>query len=549
MKKFYSILVILIMAQTAIGQVVLNEIYPEPGAGRHEFFELYNTDISSAGMSVDGISIVTYFEIGATKGFYVLDLPDLTIAPKGFFVGAAEIPFGYQSNANSTSADFSWNDPALIANYGSITKWVQANDNDASDGNLNYNQASIPANFNDLFVKLVGGGAAYNAFIFKNGVLVNGFLGNQSSVYIPNVIANMPELNVQLAINNNAPVSFPVNWNALQTRPMERVIASIGSDNGYVRLKDGMCGTWEKSSSSVQHTPRAPNGSATATSGDVNITATITRGGATETTSTLTYSLAAAQGDIFPLQIHFYLDNGPVNNELDAGDIYYETQTIESFSSNQYTSIFTPKDANILMVVKTVSGCFDHVKYVANIQHVVLPVQVKSFNIAARKGQAMLDWVVSGNEWIDQIIVEKDRGNGFQQTGLVLPTEQAGEVTYYFPINQDDYNYRLKIVTRSGQVIYSKVIYLNVNKAGMSRVVGNPTNGAFKIQFGLQQHQEQVLVNVIDQNGKKLITAAHFAVPGQQVELHQTKNLPPGLYYIEIITKLNTAQLLKIVKG
>src|SRR5678809_452437 len=76
-------------------QVVFNEVYPSPSVHNNEFFELYNTSGSSAPISLDNYTIVTYFRISGKEGFYVMDLPNLTMPPKGYFVGASAIPVSY----------------------------------------------------------------------------------------------------------------------------------------------------------------------------------------------------------------------------------------------------------------------------------------------------------------------------------------------------------------------------------------------------------------------------------------------------------------------
>ena len=90
-------------------QTVLNEIYTEPGSGKSEFFELYNT--STGAQSVDCFTILTYWKTSTTvRGWYVLDLPNLSVASQGFFVGAAASPFNVQSQTN-IAANFNWNAP------------------------------------------------------------------------------------------------------------------------------------------------------------------------------------------------------------------------------------------------------------------------------------------------------------------------------------------------------------------------------------------------------------------------------------------------------
>ena len=50
--------------------------------------------------------------------------------------------------------------------------------------------------------------------------------------------------------------------------------SAAGNDNGYMRLSDGKCGVWAKSSSAVNHTPGQSNGSASGSAGDLSISYT-----------------------------------------------------------------------------------------------------------------------------------------------------------------------------------------------------------------------------------------------------------------------------------
>src|SRR5688572_23277690 len=88
MKQFYTIYLSITSLTAVNAQMILNEVYCSPGAGNHEFFELYNNSTNTTPTSVDGITIVSYFEEGTNQGFYVLDLPNLTVLSRGFFVGS-----------------------------------------------------------------------------------------------------------------------------------------------------------------------------------------------------------------------------------------------------------------------------------------------------------------------------------------------------------------------------------------------------------------------------------------------------------------------------
>src|SRR5687768_4903497 len=233
MKKISTLLISsLLFLQSMNAQVVLNELYTDPGAGKHEFFELYNPSASATPVSLDNYTLMCFFDISGQKGWYVMDLPNLTVAPKGYFVGSAALPFNYQGVVNSTASDFSWNSASFFANNGYVRKWIPATLN-LSDGNAYYDQSALPANFNDFLFRRTAIGASYSVFLYANGVLVNSFIGGTGgSSTIINDITNMPQLYIDMTA---ASPDFTINFSGYGTLPVESTTQNAGSDNGYIR--------------------------------------------------------------------------------------------------------------------------------------------------------------------------------------------------------------------------------------------------------------------------------------------------------------------------
>src|SRR6476620_6211964 len=150
MKKLSTILLAVLSALFSHAQAVLNEIYANPSASNQEFFELYNASVDLNPISVDGYTLLSYFEDTHEKGFYVLDLPNVLVANKGYFVGSSAIPFNYQGNTNITRSNFNWNDPVFRsgATGGYLKKWYQSTAN-LADGNPYYDEEILPLTFND----------------------------------------------------------------------------------------------------------------------------------------------------------------------------------------------------------------------------------------------------------------------------------------------------------------------------------------------------------------------------------------------------------------
>lgn len=359
MKKILSTLLLSFAVFFGYSQVILNEIYPEEKVGStHEFFELFNTSTNSQPVNLDCYTLVTLFEQSNKLGVYVLDLPNLSINAKSYFVGASANPFNIQS-ANNQSAAFSWNNFGSPATATGSLKGYITNGTNSDINNAGYNTVNISTNFTNLFSKITGGqnspsgGVVYGIFLFNNGVYVNGFLGGYASTTVPSQIRNLPDLTIT---PNSACSPFKIDWSTITTA--ENTGQAAGSDNGYTRINDGLCGTWIKASTQENHTPNTSNGSATGTNAS---TLTTTQGYpcGTQVIFNITGSTST---DVLPVNVQLYIDNAPVGT-LDANDLYQSTISVNSFTAGQQS--FTVADAHknkpVLLVYETKVGCFDKI--------------------------------------------------------------------------------------------------------------------------------------------------------------------------------------------
>lgn len=504
-------------------QVILNEIYTSPGGGKHEFFELFNSGTENTPSSVDGFSVVTYFEEGSSKGFYVLDLPSLFIQPRGFLVGSSSIPFNYQGTTNSTSSNFSWNASSLTSNFGYMKKWVMTGNN-ASDGNLYYNESVVPVDFNDFFYDKSSGGANYSIFVFRNGILINSFYGGSSSSSQPSFITSMPDLNVT-SVTTASSTPFTIKFGSFTANMAEFVTPSAGTDNGYIRTKDGVCNTWKKSSSSDNHTPGITNGSSSGTAGNVTITGSITRAIPPATSSTVQFDITAAASTAFPVELQVYTDNGAVPGDLDALDTYVSSVTQTSLADDYATVSFTPATANIIVVAKTAAGCFGQVKSITGGANSTLPVKLVSFAGTIKDNSAKLSWIIDMNETAESFVVEKSvNGSKFSAIGTVENINQPGRQHYTFDDalrGEEKIAYRLLMTDKDHRSEYSKVILLssrNGQQASMT-LLQNPVVGKLDINFSSNLMQT-VVVRIIDVTGA--------------IKLVQKINVQPGANLLQV---------------
>jgi hypothetical protein len=534
MKQIFTLsLAFTVLLNGLHSQVMLNELYTTPGNGNSEFFELYNSGNEST--SVDGFTIVTYFEQGGNSGFYVLDLPALTLNADSYLVGASETPFNYQAGTG-VNANFSWNSASLTTNGGYLKKWVKSG-TDGSDGNVSYNEASLPANFNDFFYEKSNASANFSVFVFKNGILMNSFYGGVSSTTQPTFITSMPSLNVTATVGGN-PVPFTINFSALTNNQSEYVIPTAGTDNGYLRTQDGICGTWAKASSSTFHTPGTTNGPSSG-SGTVTITASITRGVLPATTSTVTFDVTAASASSFPIELQVFTDMGSVPGELDAQDVLVTTVTQTSLADGSSIATFSPRTADIVIIAKTAAGCNGQAKAVSS--NSTLPVKLVSFSGNLKDNKVTLAWKVDLNETAESFEVERSiDGGSFSYVGTVKGTLVPGTAVYSFvdPVSSNEkVAYRLKMIDNNLKTEYSKIISFNAG-GGADNFISVLQNPVYdKINISIQTIEKQTIdIRVFDMTGAVKLMQRMSVQAGSNI---LTLQLPPmfasGTYIVSVV--------------
>lgn len=537
--------IFLALATTSKEQVLLNEVYSDPGAGKQEFFELYNTN--PAPESMDNYTLVTFFDISGSTGFYVMDLPNLTVAQKGYFVGSAAIPFSYQGVINSYASDFSWNDvTTLAASNGYLKKWVKQSAN-LLDGNLYYDEVPVPANFNDLFYRRTGVGASYTVFLYKNGVLVNGVIfgsGGYASV-IP-VIISMPDFFVDM---RGAAPDFTIKFSTYGSALIENVTQDAGSDNGFIRKADGQCGSWDKSSAQVQHTPQKTNGYVDNTTGIVSVSSIVLRGTAL-TGSKVNYDVLSAPAASFPITMDVYTDMGSIPFKVDATDPYVGSNTENVVTDGPFANVFFPFAANVLLVVKTNVGCIDKIILIPNAP--LLPVKLISFTGNKNNGNISLQWSVASNEMLAKMDIEESiDGKNFENKSTIPASEKNGTENYNYSGASETNKayYRLRITEKSGVVTYSKVLMFSDQTETKTtlNILGNTATDRLTISFQSQINQPADM-NILDMNGRIVMKQKLQALKGNNVaNISLPSSMNSGMY-IAVLSADNTNSSAKFIK-
>ncbi|HEX5651426.1 MAG TPA: T9SS type A sorting domain-containing protein [Chitinophagaceae bacterium] len=537
MKKLVLLTLLgLIVIVRAKSQVLFNEVYTDPGAGKHEFFEFYSTSTSTLPQSLNNYTIVTFYERPGEKGFFVMDLPNISINPRGFAVGSSAYPFNYQGVAGSSASNFSWNDPALASNEGYVKKWILKSNN-LVDGNLSYDEEILPNPFNDFFFRRTGVGASYSVFLFKDGQLINTVIfgtGGYNAV-IP-VIITMPKLTIDMM--GSAP-DFAIDFSTFNSIPIEYVGQDAGSDNGYIRENDGQCGSWDKSSAQVQHTPLVSNGYVDDTQGDISVSTVINRGTAA-TGSTIIYDVVAAPLTSFPVTLQVYFDNGSNAFQLDGTDNFFESNIEYQVSDGAFWNTFFPHNANMLVVAISSVGCIDKVMSIPNVA--TLPVGLSNFQGNRNREKVRLDWTVATNELIERFEVERSSdGQHFSSQAQVLASEKTGSDLYEFfesAQNTGKLYYRLKVYSKDQKFTYSKTLVFQDQATADNNllIINNPVTDKLTVSFANTGNQTATL-RIFDLAGRVMMTQKMATYEGTNtLSLPLSSGMNAGIYIAEVNT-------------
>ena len=525
MKKIFTLCVCLGIMILSRSQAVLNEIYPQPGGGDSEFFELYNQNSSPE--NIDNYTLVAYYEEAVGKsGFYVLDLPNYTIPAYGYYVSASQTPFDIQSQPGLT-ANTNWN---ISGSCSGLTKWE-------SNGS-SYSQVSVPANLNDLFVKITGSGGVFHVFLYKNGILVNGLIAGFSSTQIPAYLKSMPNLPVDMSCGST---DFTINFNSIPDNSIEYLTNSAGTNNGYFRSSDGLCGAWLKSDSPGQHTPGQTNGLAANLNpaNQLSISSVVSQFAGDPTKALLTYNITSAPAAAFPVVVEVYSDLG-VAGEWDINDVLIDTRTITSSSAGAQNIILPTWDVSVIIVVKSASDCYNKTLAVGNYWS-VLPVNLISFqgNVNA-KNKVSLQWKIGNNKTVDQFEVQRTYdGREFKTIGIVFGSEKIDieDYMFYETISSfDKVMYRLKMIDKDGDIGYSKTLVFQ-NKATTNnsiKIFNNPVID--QLTFNYTVLISQIIdIKVYDMSGRLMMTNKVKGFEGNNmISLPLTSTFKPSMYLLEV---------------
>lgn len=503
---------------------------------------MYNSSAAGS-ISTDCITLLAYYEEGPNTGWYVIDLPAGTIAPKSWYTVSAASPFSVQGTPGVVS-NANWNS---LAASGYLQKWQRSGATYVSvaPGTVtNLMQETSPSGI---------GGQNYFVFLLQNGVPTNAFWGGGPNGTLPVGITGMPNLPLT-PVGAGCAGAFSVNfatWGAVEFHN-----PSGGSDNGYARTCDGRCGSWTKTSSQANHTPNATNGSATTCTG-VNPMVTAEFINCASTPRFVSADITAlgvggaTEADDFPVKVTVYADIN-ANNGLDGTDIAINlVPALINTVAQTPVVINIPaayRNSQMIAVYETKRGCYDKVVVVPN-SCIPLPVDFKSFTAARNRSNVQLRWETSMEMNNTGFAVERNINGSWQQIAWV-PTQavngNSDAILSYSYLDMNSHKgisqYRIRQVDQDSKSKYTEIRSVRGDgQLGKTIVYPNPTVDG-KVNIVFEDAAATRDISVSDMSGRmvrqiKGITANNITID----------NLNPGMYTVRIVSPETGEQVVEKV--
>ena len=559
MKKIVLILAIMAGLNTAVhSQLSLNEIYSEPNCGtlgvdRTDWFELYNGTANA--INLDCYRLVVVYQDAAgqngDKFAYVLDFPSISIPGGNFMVFAGLNTFCYQGApvggytlGTGGALGYNWNTIPAGSTDASLKQFKLVN------GAWVLQQSFTGAN--DLFSLVQqskGTSAVYNVFLYNGktaGIdkIENSLLLGYGLVTPPADITTLPALTTPVvglagsSCLSNGQISFA------SIVSNEQVTAASGSDNGYYRLYNGICGTWEKGANSPKYTPGQSNNTTPPPAGSGLFSLTLGQlacAGSTGTYSApinVVFSSSSPYGITYQVRedvLPFANPNSPVPG---LNDPEVKTGAYAGTAANQFTVTGLTSQKSYFVTAINAAGCYSATIYVPGISCITLPVNFTAFTAVRNNSNNVgLKWTTATELNNSGFAVERNTKGIWEQVAFVPSLANGGnsdvQLTYFY----NDLNtlkgislYRIRQVDISAKSTLTEVRSVRGDgQPGKVIVYPNPASDG-KINVVFESSTGTRNLSLMDMSGR--IVKEIKAITNNNVQLDK---INPGMYSLRII--------------
>jgi hypothetical protein len=218
---------------------------------------------------------------------------------------------------------------------------------------------------------------------------------------------------------------------------------------------------------------------------------------------------------------------------------------------NQQNVHFTPTGApgqNINISVTLTDACGrEYVTTVSTFATGVLANKTVILSAINRSGNGELSWAADSRQ-VSHCEIQKQENNIYKPLGTVFTEEAPGNKTYKFTdkaVQGAIAYYRLKVVSRSGDVSYSNIARLVMDDRQVSAVLlGNPVVNTIRV--GYHSPSKEILqVRLIDMQGR-IVLAQQVTVQNNLLQVNLAPRIGKGQYVLQLASSAGS-QALKVL--
>lgn len=174
---------------------------------------------------------------------------------------------------------------------------------------------------------------------------------------------------------------------------------------------------------------------------------------------------------------------------------------------------------------------------------IVLPIELLSFDAAAKENYVLVRWVTASEQGNDYYTVERSQNGMLFNKLMVVPSKGNSNTIQTYTVNDNDplkgrSYYRLKFTDVEGRSEYSDIrsVLIDNNKSKDFLLFPNPNEGdmVFVQLDGISQN-EKIAVSLTDVKGKIIYKTQNPTLTGNRIKINLPKQLGKGSYIVQVI--------------
>lgn len=187
---------------------------------------------------------------------------------------------------------------------------------------------------------------------------------------------------------------------------------------------------------------------------------------------------------------------------------------------------------------------------------IVLPLELISFDAAAKENYVLVKWVTASEQDNDFFTVERSQNGMLFNNLVVVPSQGNSNTIQTYTINDNNplkgrSYYRLKFTDVEGRSEYSDIrsVLFENNNAKDFLLFPNPNEGntVFVQLDGIAQN-ENIAISLADVQGKIIYKSQNPTLTGNRIKINLPRQLAKGSYIVQVIRNGETSSKVLMVR-